>query len=294
MKVVSTRVDLRAARASFDQSVGLVPTMGALHDGHIALVRAARAENAGVIASIFVNPAQFGPNEDLAAYPRTLDADLRLLEREGVDIVFTPTPSEIYPAGFQTSVAVADVSQGLEGGRRPGHFRGVTTVVAKLFNLTQPSTAYFGQKDAQQVVVIRRMAVDLNFPLKVAVVPTMREGDGLAMSSRNRYLTPEQRAAAPVIYRALQAAGELYNRGTRDPEQLRATMRAVVEQEPLAELDYVSIADPITLMEAVEATDLPVLASLTVKFGATRLLDNALLPLKLNDRDGLDRTLGAV
>jgi len=268
--------------------------MGALHEGHLALVRAARAENAGVIASIFVNPTQFGPNEDLSAYPRTLDADLTLLEREGVDIVFAPPPSEIYPAGFQTSVEVADVSQGLEGARRPGHFRGVATIVAKLFNLTQPSTAYFGQKDAQQAVVIRRMAADLNFPLEIAILPTMREADGLAMSSRNRYLTPEQRDAAPVVYSALKAAGALYESGERDANKLRAAMIDRLRGEPLAESDYVSIADPLTLIEATGTKDSPVLASLTVKFGTTRLLDNALLPLDLNDRHNISRNLGAV
>ena len=294
MKVVSTRAELRTARSILNDSVGLVPTMGALHEGHLALVRAARAENAGVITTIFVNPTQFGPNEDLAAYPRTLDADLTLLEREGVDIVFAPPPSEIYPAGFQTSVEVTDVSQGLEGARRPGHFRGVATVVAKLFNLTQPSTAYFGQKDAQQVVVIRRMAADLNFPLEIAVIPTMREADGLAMSSRNRYLTPEQRIAAPVVYSALKAASALYESGERDADKLRAAMIDRLRGERLAEPDYVSIADPVTLIEASGIKESPVLASLTVKFGTTRLLDNALLPLSLNDRAGLRRTLGAV
>lgn len=268
--------------------------MGALHEGHLALVRAARAENGRVITSIFVNPSQFGPNEDLAAYPRTLEADLSLLEREGVDIVFTPTPSEMYPAGFQTSIEVADVSQGLEGARRPGHFRGVATVVAKLFNLSGASTAYFGQKDAQQVVVVRHMVADLNFPAQIAVIPTMREPDGLAMSSRNRYLTPEQRDAAPVIHRALQAAGELYEQGVREPDALRAVMAEHVRQEPLADLDYVSVADPVTLAEAMGQVDSPLLASLTVKFGTTRLLDNALLPMALNERHGLDRTLGAV
>ncbi len=294
MKVVSTRAELRAARYFLDRNVGLVPTMGALHEGHLALVRAARAENTSVIVSIFVNPTQFGPNEDLAAYPRTLETDLSLLEREGVDIVFTPTPSEMYPAGFQTSIEVADVSQGLEGARRPGHFRGVATVVAKLFNLTGASTAYFGQKDAQQVVVIRRMVADLNFPIEIAVIPTMREPDGLAMSSRNRYLTPDQRAAAPVVYRALEAAGKLYQRGVREPDLLRVAMVERLRREPLAQPDYVSIADPITLAETIGSTASPVLASLTVKFGSTRLLDNALLPMALNDRHGLSRTLGAV
>lgn len=294
MKVVSTRAELRAARSILNSIVGLVPTMGALHEGHLALVRAARTENAGVIASIFVNPTQFGPNEDLAAYPRTLESDLALLEREGVDIVFAPTPDEMYPTGSQTTVEVIEVSRWLEGERRPGHFRGVATVVAKLFNLTQPSTAYFGQKDAQQVVVIRRMVADLNFPLDIAIIPTMREADGLAMSSRNRYLTPEQRAAAPVVYGALQTAGALYDSGERDADQLRAAMIDHLRREPLAEPDYVSIADTLSLEEAAGRINTPVLASLTVKFGTTRLLDNMLLPLNLNDRHGLKRTLGAV
>jgi pantoate--beta-alanine ligase len=294
MKVVSTRADLRAARSILDKSVGLVPTMGALHEGHLALVRAARADNSHVIASIFVNPTQFGPNEDLAAYPRTLESDLALLEREGVDIVFTPTPSEMYPIGSQTVVEVTEVSQGLEGGRRPGHFRGVATIVAKLFNLAQPSIAYFGQKDAQQVVVIRRMVTDLNFPLDIAVMPTIREQDGLAMSSRNRYLTAEQRVAAPVVYGALRAAGERYRSGERSGDRLREAMVAWLSREPLAEPDYVSIANPITLTEVAGTVEHPVLASLTVKFGKTRLLDNMMLPLDLNDRHGLSATLGAV
>jgi pantoate--beta-alanine ligase len=200
----------------------------------------------------------------------------------------------MYPKGFQTAIEIAEVSQGMEGARRPRHFRGVATVVAKLFNLTSASTAYFGQKDAQQVVVIRRMVADLNFPIQIAVIPTLREVDGLAMSSRNRYLTPEQRAAAPIVYRALKMAGELYQRGVREPNALRAAMVEQLRQEPLAEPDYVSIADPLTLVEAIEPTDSPVLASLTVKFGATRLLDNALLPMELNDRHGLSQTLGAV
>lgn len=294
MKVVSTRAELRAERANLGQSVGLVPTMGALHDGHLTLVRAARADHAAVIATIFVNPAQFGPNEDFAAYPRTFDADAAQLEAEGVDILFAPTPAEMYPPGFQTEVEVTQVSQGLEGDRRPGHFQGVATVVTKLFNLTQPTTAYFGQKDAQQVAVIRRMVADLNMPLDIAVIPTVREQDGLAMSSRNRYLSPELRAAAPVVFRALIAVGDQYDAGERHPVALRETMRRVVEAERLAAVDYVSIADPHTMRELGTPIDGPLLASLTVKFGTTRLLDNMLLPLTLNDRAGLTATLGAV
>jgi len=294
MIIVRTLLELRAARAQISGAVGLVPTMGALHDGHLALVREARADNEAVIASIFVNPAQFGPNEDFNAYPRTLDADLAAFERGGVDIVFTPLTTEVYPSGFQTSVEVERVSQGLEGEKRPEHFKGVTTVVAKLFNMVQPRTAYFGQKDAQQVVVIRRMVADLNFPVNIAVIPTLRAPDGLALSSRNRYLTPEQRAAAPVIYRALSAAGEAHAAGERNPVMLSDIIRTVLSGESLGRVDYISLADPTTLQALDAPTDSPMLASLTVQIGQPRLLDNALLPFSLNTRAGLTHTLGRV
>lgn len=294
MKVAATRADLHRERAALGGCSGLVPTMGALHEGHLSLIRAARATNDHVIASIFVNPAQFGPNEDLSAYPRTLERDLALLEREGVDLVFTPLPDEIYPAGFQTYVDVTDVTQGLEGARRPGHFRGVATVVTKLFNLTRPAQAFFGQKDAQQVVVIRRMVADLNQPLDIVVVPTMREADGLAMSSRNRYLSEEQRGDAGVLYRALQAANSVYEAGERHPDALRAAMTATLDTQAQGIADYVSIADPQTLAERTAPADTPVLASLTVRFRTTRLLDNMLLPFSLNDRAGLTAVLGTV
>jgi pantoate--beta-alanine ligase len=266
--------------------------MGALHAGHLSLVEAARAENDAVLVTIFVNPTQFAANEDLAAYPRDLPRDLDLLRDASVDIVFTPTPQLMYPPGYQTYINVEQVSQGLEGARRPGHFRGVATVVAKLFNLTQPTVAYFGQKDAQQAVVIRQMVRDLNFPLEIAVCPTMREPDGLAMSSRNVYLTPEQRRAATILYRALQAAANVYAAGERDSEILRRMIFDTLHTEPLAAPDYVSIADARTLQELTQPADAPILTSLTVGIGKTHLLDNFILPAELNDRAGLSRVLG--
>lgn len=294
MHVIDSLADLRRARASLSGRIGLVPTMGALHAGHRALVETARAENDAVLVTIFVNPTQFAPTEDLSTYPRDLPGDLRLLEAAGVDLVFTPTPDLMYPPGYQTYVTVEEVTAGLEGASRPGHFRGVATVVSKLFNLTQPDFAYFGQKDAQQVAVLRRMVDDLNFPLTMVICPTVRESDGLAMSSRNVYLAPEQRAAAPVLYRALQSVGDRYATGTRDPETLRAAMRSVVDAEPLAEVEYISLTDARTLREVhqPDPTNSPLLASLAVRFGRTRLIDNSLLPFDLNTRAGLYATLG--
>jgi len=291
VNVVETITALRRARAEIKGTIGLVPTMGALHDGHIALVRQAKAENQAVIVSIFVNPTQFNPNEDLSKYPRDIPHDLDLLRREGVDLVFTPTPELIYPEGFQTWVSVEQVSQGLEGARRPGHFRGVTTVVAKLFNLTQPQKAYFGQKDAQQAAVIKRMTHDLNFPIDIRVCPTVREADGLAMSSRNVYLTPKQRKAARVIRRSLLAASSAYEKGERKANDIRIVVEQVLQTEPLAEIDYISVADAVTLREVATQTDHPLLVSLVVNMGGTHLLDNILLPVTLNSIDGLTDTL---
>jgi pantoate--beta-alanine ligase len=270
--------DLRAARARLAGGVGLVPTMGALHEGHLALVRRARSDNDAVIATIFVNPAQFNDPKDLAAYPKELERDLALLRDSGVDLVFTPTADVMYPPGYQTYVTVEQITRGLEGAHRPGHFRGVATVVAKLFNLTQPQRAYFGQKDAQQVMAIRRLVADLNFPLEIVVCPTVREPDGLALSSRNRNLTPEQREAAPVLFRALRSALAAYEHGERDPATLRRALRDTLAGEPLAEVDYVSVADAETLEELVEPVSRPVLVSLAVRIGQTRLIDNLLLP----------------
>ncbi len=292
MDVVETIDALRAARAKLNGTIGLVPTMGALHDGHIALVRQAKAENDAVIVSIFVNPTQFNPNEDLSKYPRDIPHDLELLRQAGVDLVFTPTPELIYPEGFQTWVDVQNVSQGLEGERRPGHFRGVATVVAKLFNLTRPQRAYFGQKDAQQAVVIKRMTRDLNFPILIRICPTVREADGLAMSSRNVYLTPEQRKAAPVIRRSLLAASSAYENSERTANKFRVVILDVLATEPLAEADYVSIAEATTLLEVEKRADNPMLVALVVKFGSTHLLDNMLLPSELNTIEGLTHTLG--
>lgn len=292
MKVVQTIADLRAARAQLAGTVGLVPTMGALHDGHLSLVRAAREDHPAVIATIFVNPAQFGPKEDLSRYPRSLERDLQALEQADVDVVFTPAPDVIYPRGYQTWVDVAEVTQRLEGEVRPGHFRGVATVVAKLFNLTQPDSAYFGQKDAQQVVVIKRMVRDLNFPLTIVVCPTVREPDGLAMSSRNVYLSAEQRPVAGALYRALRSAEELYTSGERNPERLRQQALRALHSEALISPEYVSAADAATLEELHAISIDPILLSAAVQIGSTRLIDNLVLPFELNNRADLSRVLG--
>ncbi len=277
MRVVHTIAEARAVRRALPGTWGFVPTMGYLHEGHLSLVRRARAENDRVAVSIFVNPTQFGPHEDYARYPRDLERDLRLLEPLGVDLVFVPSVEEMYPPGFQTWVIVEEVSRPLEGASRPGHFRGVATVVAKLFNILQPDRAYFGQKDAQQTVVIRRMVQDLNIPVEIVICPTVREPDGLAMSSRNTYLSPEERRAATVLFRALQAAKARYEAGERDAEGLREAMREVIRAEPLARIDYVSVAHPETLQE-LERVEGPALLSLAVYIGTTRLIDNLMLP----------------
>jgi pantoate--beta-alanine ligase len=276
MHVVESVAEARRIRRELAGSWGLVPTMGYLHAGHVSLVERARSENDRVGVSIFVNPTQFAPTEDLAAYPRDLEHDLSLLRAAGTDLVWAPPAPEVYPTGFQTFVDVEEVTKPLEGAARPGHFRGVATVVAILFNVFQPDRAYFGQKDAQQVVVIRQMARDLAFPLEVVVCPTMREPDGLAMSSRNIYLTPEQRVAAPVLYRALCAARDAWHSGVRDGETLRRTMRAVLDAEPLARTDYVSASDPRTLHELGDASR-GALLSMAVRIGKARLIDNMLL-----------------
>ncbi|NWG17015.1 MAG: pantoate--beta-alanine ligase [Chloroflexi bacterium] len=292
MRMIDTIEGLRAARAELKGRTGLVPTMGALHAGHLSLVGQARADCDAVMVSIFINPAQFGPGEDLSRYPRDLPGDLAALEKAGVDVVFTPTPDLMYPPGFQTWIEVAEVSRGLEGERRPGHFRGVATVVAKLFNLFQPHAAYFGQKDAQQVAVIKRMVRDLDFPLELVICPTVREADGLAMSSRNAYLNPEQRRAAGVLYRALSAAGDAHAAGLRDPDALRAIMLDMLRAEPLAEPEYVSVADARSLRELDAPGDAPMLLSMAARVGATRLIDNRLLPPDLNNRADLTAVLG--
>lgn len=276
METVITLEEMRSARSKLPRPVGLVPTMGYLHEGHLSLVRRARAENASVVVSIFVNPTQFGPHEDFESYPRDLNRDLNYLQTEGVDLVWTPTPEVMYPEPYQTWVTVERVSRRLEGEFRPNHFRGVATVVAKLFNAVQPHRAYFGQKDAQQALVIRRMALDLNFPIEVIVCPTVREADGLAMSSRNTYLSPQERQAATVIYRALVAAQQAFEAGERDAERLKGVARQVIESEPLASLQYLSCANPETL-EELQGPINHALLSTAVLIGRTRLIDNVLI-----------------
>ena len=273
MQVVRTVAELRRLRRSLGCSVGLVPTMGYLHEGHLALVRQARKDNSALVVSIFVNPTQFGPGEDLGTYPRDLDRDLKLLEAEKTDVVFVPSEGEMYSPGFSSWVDVEQVSECLEGASRPGHFRGVATVCAKLFHAVQPTRAYFGQKDAQQVVVVKRMVADLNMDLEIVVVPTVRESDGLAVSSRNVYLSAEERRAATVLYRALSLAKRLWQDGEKAAERLRREMTALIQEEPLARVDYVSVADAVTL-EELELIDRPALASLAVRIGQARLIDN--------------------
>jgi pantoate--beta-alanine ligase len=276
MQVINDISDLRSMRALMPGTFGLVPTMGALHEGHLSLMRRAKAECDYVGVSIFVNPTQFAANEDLAHYPRDLARDLAMLEHLGVDLVWSPAPADVYPRDFQTWVEVEKVSHGLEGGRRPGHFRGVATVVAKLLNVFTPDKAFFGQKDAQQVGVVKRMVEDLNFPVEIVVCGTVRDSDGLALSSRNVYLSPAERRAAPVLYRALSAARMEYGNGVRDATRLCAAMKAELDSEPLAIVDYVSVADPLTLEECDRAGE-GALLSLAVRFGHTRLIDNILV-----------------
>jgi pantoate--beta-alanine ligase len=275
MKVIHTIAEMRAARAGV-ADLGLVPTMGYLHEGHLSLVARAKAESSAVAVSIFVNPTQFGPKEDLSRYPRDVPRDLGLLEAAGADIAFVPEAGEMYPPGFDATIEVGGVTDVLEGAVRPGHFAGVATVVAKLFNIIQPTRAYFGQKDAQQSVVIRKLVRDLDLPVEVVVAPTVREADGLALSSRNSYLTPEQRSAAPTIYRALSEARRRFDAGEHDGDALREAMRRTIAAEPLMQVDYVSIADPLTLRE-LATVEGQALASMAVRLGTTRLIDNLAL-----------------
>ena len=277
MHLLATTHQTTDACRQSPRPLGLVPTMGALHEGHLALVRRARRENAALAVSIFVNPAQFGPQEDLAQYPRDLERDLDLLRAEGVDLVFVPAPEEVYPPGFDTWVEPGELATRLEGAVRPGHFRGVATVVAKLFNVIRPDRAYFGQKDGQQVAVIRRLTADLNLGPEIVVAPTVRDADGLALSSRNAYLTDAQRAAAPVIYQALRRAEELRRAGVQDAGQLRQAARALLEGEPLIEaIDYVSVADADTL-EELDAIQGRAMVSVAARIGRVRLIDNVML-----------------
>jgi pantoate--beta-alanine ligase len=277
MRNVSSLDELRSARLSFAGTVGLVPTMGFLHEGHLSLIRRAREECDHVVVSIFVNPTQFGPKEDLSKYPRDIERDIRLIEPY-TDLIWIPSAEIMYPKGYQTWVEVEAITSLLEGAMRPGHFKGVTTIVAKLFNGVQPHKAYFGQKDAQQVAVIRQMVRDLNFPLEIVVCPTMREADGLAMSSRNVYLDPEQRKAATVLFRSLNAAKDLATGGERNAENVRRKMKEMLASEPLAEPQYVSCADYDSL-EELDAIQGKALLSMAVFFGKTRLIDNFVLDI---------------
>jgi len=276
MKVVEKIDDLKRLRQRLKEPVGFVPTMGYLHKGHLALVRWARTENPSLVISIFVNPTQFGPQEDFNQYPRDTERDLALLEKERVDIVFMPSVDEMYPPQFSSWVEGGKGTERLEGASRPGHFRGVTTVVAKLFNIIQPTRAYFGQKDAQQLVVIKKMVAELNMNLEIVTVPTMREPDGLAISSRNTYLNPEERKAATVLYQAISLAQKLWLQGETDAQAIRQQMLTLIQKQPLAAIDYVSITDTKTLDE-LDTVKPPALVSLAVKIGNTRLIDNVVL-----------------
>ena len=282
VEVIRTVKEMNAAVAAIKRSgrpLACVPTMGALHEGHAALMRLARGSDAAVVVSIYVNPTQFGPKEDFTRYPRTLEADCRICEREGVAAVFVPTDNEMYPGGqpaVSTWVEELQVARRLEGERRPGHFRGVCTVVAKLFNIIQPDRAYFGQKDYQQLKVIQRMVCDLCYPIAIVPVPTVREADGLAMSSRNRYLSPSERAQATVLWKALDTARNLLASGEHNPKRLQTAMAKVVATAPVARLDYAEIADPETLepLHEVKRGDVALIAAFV---GKTRLIDNLIL-----------------
>jgi pantoate--beta-alanine ligase len=268
---------MRHARLALCGSVGFVPTMGYLHEGHLALVRQARAENDAIMVSIFVNPSQFGPQEDYERYPRDEARDLALLEEEGVNLVLIPSAQQMHPQRFAAWVEVTGpLTERLDGTARPGHFRGVATVVLKLFNIVQPQRAYFGRKDAQQLQVIRRMVADLDLPVEIVSCPTVREPDGLALSSRNTYLSPQERQAATVLWRALSRTQELFQQGERDAEALRRAIARVIASEPMARPDYISVADAETL-EELTTIEGPALASLAVRIGATRLIDNMTL-----------------
>jgi pantoate--beta-alanine ligase len=276
MKIIETIAEMRRLRRELAEPVGFVPTMGYLHEGHLSLVKQARLENPSVVVSIFVNPTQFGPTEDFGSYPRDTQHDLALLEKEKSDVIFMPSASEMYPERFNSWVDVFEVTERLEGASRPSHFRGVTTVVAKLFNIVEPTMAYFGQKDAQQAIVIRKMVKDLDMNLEVVTLPTVREPDGLAMSSRNTYLNPDERKTAAVLYQSLQLAQKLWAQGEKNADRIRQEMIDLIQKQPLARIDYVSIADDETL-EELDKIKPPALVSLAVKIGKPRLIDNIVL-----------------
>jgi pantoate--beta-alanine ligase len=279
MRILKTIAEAQSACAQLraeGRILGLVPTMGALHEGHLSLVRAARAVSDVVVVSIFVNPTQFGPNEDFSKYPRTFETDCAMLEREGVDLIFAPTVDEMYPAGASTFVVVEGVSDRLDGASRPGHFRGVTTVVSKLFHIIGPHQAFFGQKDAAQVAVLRKMVRDLNFPLQIVVCPIVREADGLALSSRNRYLSKTERGQALVLHRALKAVEDATVSGEKSAQRLVEIARAVFAEEPGVRVDYISVVDPDTLEDVADVRD-GALVAVAAFVGSTRLIDNVLL-----------------
>lgn len=277
MQILKTGRLMGGACRTVNRPLGLVPTMGALHEGHLALLKQARKDNPTLAATIFVNPSQFGPQEDLAAYPRNLDRDLDMLREAGVDLVFTPSVEEMYPPGFNTWVEMGRLGDRLEGVHRPGHFRGVATVVAKLFNIISPDRAYFGQKDGQQSAVIRKMVRDLDLGVDIVTIPTVRESDGLALSSRNTYLTQDQRKAAPVVYRALQLAERLWQEGITDGNWIRSETRLVLDNEDLIErIDYVSVANADTL-EELDFVKGRAMVSVAVQLGKPRLIDNVIL-----------------
>jgi pantoate--beta-alanine ligase len=275
MRVVEKIDEFREIRWELAEPVGFVPTMGYLHEGHLSLVKRAREENETVVVSIFVNPTQFGPREDFKSYPRDTQRDLGMLEPY-TDIVFMPTPEEMYPSGYNSWVDIEGITGVLEGASRPGFFRGVATVCAKLFNIVRPTRAYFAQKDAQQLLVIKKMVKELNMPLEIVTCPTIREPDGLAMSSRNTYLDMEQREAATVLYKSLILAQDLYQQGERNARTILGGMRELIDKEPLAEIDYISVANTETLQE-VEKIEEKALVSMAVRFGKTRLIDNVIL-----------------
>ena len=280
MRICNTIEDMRAASRAVRHAgkrLGFVPTMGALHEGHLSLARAAKASCDAVAASIFVNPAQFGPTEDLAKYPRNFERDRELLEKEGVELLFAPSVEEMYPAGAVTWVTVEGLSAKLDGRSRPGHFRGVTTVVAKLFHIVEPDAAFFGQKDAAQVAIIRRMAADLNFPVEIVACPIMREPDGLAMSSRNAYLDPQQRKQALLLHRSLFRANKLWEAGERDAAKIVATAQEEFAAEKSVRLDYFEIVDPDNL-DPLDDVGNGALVAVAAFVCQTRLIDNLVLP----------------
>lgn len=275
MDILKTIDEMRQARKASKKTLGFVPTMGYLHEGHISLVRQAREKNKLVVVSIFVNPTQFGPKEDFRTYPRDTKHDLAML-KPYTDFVFMPSDEDMYPEGYDSWVEVKGITDMLEGSARPGHFKGVSTVVLKLFNIVQPNRAYFGQKDAQQLAVIKKMVKDLDVNIDIIACPTVRESDGLAMSSRNTYLTPEQRRSAPVLYQSLQLAQELAKQGEWDALAIRKEMTKLIQKESQANIEYISIADNETLKE-IHRIKYPALVSLAVRFGRTRLIDNLVL-----------------